>query len=87
MNVVTLTKWGNSVGIRLPSSELKAANAYIGEQFELSVNNKGGFVLQPIKNPQAGWTEAFNAAADAKSDAQLIPHIETDFDKDEWTWE
>ena len=39
-----------------------------------------------IENPQADWTEAFNAAADEISDFPLILDIQTNFDQDEWTW-
>lgn len=86
MSIVTLTKWGNSAGIRLPINEVKAANAYIGEQFELTINKEGSFILSPIKNPQADWTKAFNAIADVKDDEMFIDHLENDFDKDEWKW-
>lgn len=41
----------------------------------------------PANNSQAVWTEAFNAVVEAESDCILIEHIETDFDRDEWTWE
>ena len=86
MNIITLTKWGNSAGIRIPVNELKAAGAYIGEKFQISANQEGGFVLKPIKNPQSGWTESFNATADAQDDHLLIDDMPTDFDKDEWSW-
>lgn len=87
MSIIALTKWGNSVGIRIPAHELKAAGAYVGEKFQISVNSEGGFVLKPIRNPQAGWMDAFNAAADAQDDHLLIEELPTDFDKDEWSWD
>jgi len=86
MSVISLTKWGNSVGVRIPTGELKAANAYVGEKFELSVNAQGGFTMIPLKNPQEGWLEAFNAMADAGEDKMLIEDLPNEFDKDEWTW-
>lgn len=84
MSTAKLVKWGNSVGIRIPMQDVKIANAHVGEQFQITANTQGGFTLTPIKHPQAGWLEAFNAAAD--DDNALIDHLESDFDKDEWTW-
>lgn len=86
MAKTSLIKWGNSVGIRIPANVFKAANAYIGEQFEITSNKKGGFTLTPVKKPQEGWTEAFNAIADAGHDELLINEIEGEFDQDDWRW-
>lgn len=88
MSVAKLVKWGNSIGIRIPLQDIKAASAHVGEEFTITPNAKGGFSLTPIKSPQEGWLEAFNAAADAETvhDEDLTAHIESGFDKDEWTW-
>jgi antitoxin component of MazEF toxin-antitoxin module len=86
MNTAKLVRWGNSVGIRLSVRDMKLANAYIGEEFTLTANDDGGFTLTPIQNPQKGWLEAFNAAAEKNQDELLLSHIENDFDKDEWQW-
>lgn len=86
MSIAKLVKWGNSVGIRIPAQDLKIANVHVGEEFELKVNSSGVFTLTPIKNPQKGWLEAFNAIADANQDLMLINDVENDFDKDEWKW-
>lgn len=86
MSVITLTKWGNSAGIRIPSATLKAAKAYIGEKFELVANKNGGFSLNPLKDEQAGWREAFNAAVENEDNKLLLQSLTNKFDKDEWTW-
>lgn len=86
MSIVTLTKWGNSVGVRIPAHEVKVANAHLGEKFELSIRSEGGFILAPVVDPQAGWLEAFNSLADSGEDKMLLDESENDFDKDEWTW-
>lgn len=86
MSIIMLSKWGNSAGIRIPAHDLKTSGVSIGDQVELTINPQGGFTLTPIKNPQEGWLEAFNAIADADEDMMLISDLETDFDKDEWTW-
>lgn len=86
MGIAVLTKWGNSVGIRIPAAELKAAHLHIGIRFNITANKDGSLTLQPIKNPQEDWLEAFNAIADAKKDKKLIEDFDNDFDKDEWRW-
>jgi antitoxin component of MazEF toxin-antitoxin module len=81
----TLTKWGNSIGIRIPAAIIKEADLTIGEEVKIVVNKKGIVSLIPISDPQEGWTEAFNAIADAEDDELLID-LPNKFDKDEWTW-
>ena len=56
-----------------------------GEKLDITVNKKGGVILMPVKNPQAGWTDKFNAIADAEQDETLIDLV-NEFDEDEWTW-
>lgn len=86
MSVVTLVKWGNSMGIRISAHDLKAANVHVGEKFKVTVNTRGGFNLTPITDPQAGWLEAFNAAMDAEKNPLLLGEFQNEFDKDEWKW-
>ena len=85
MSKVTLTKWGNSIGVRIPHSILKESHLKTGEELEIRVNKKGGLSLIPISNPQKGWTEAFNAIADAQND-DLLLDISNEFDQDDWKW-
>lgn len=85
MSTVTLTKWGNSVGIRIPSNIIKEAHLAAGEKLDITVNKNGEVILMPLKNPHAGWTEQFNAIADAGQNVTLID-LNNEFDKDEWTW-
>ncbi len=85
MSIVTLTKWGNSIGIRIPSTIIKEAHLYPGEELEIKADEKGGLTLIPIKNQQEGWLEKFNAIADSSSE-KIHFDIENDFDTDEWTW-
>ncbi len=85
MSTVILTKWGNSIGLRIPSNILKEAHLAEGEKLDIKVNKKGGVTLMPFKNQQAGWTEKFNAIADAEQDETLIDLV-NEFDEDEWTW-
>ncbi|MBA2652795.1 MAG: AbrB/MazE/SpoVT family DNA-binding domain-containing protein [Tatlockia sp.] len=85
MSTVTLTKWGNSVGIRIPATILKEAHLAPGEELEIRADEKGVLILIPIKNQQEGWLERFNAIADSTNE-KLYLDISNDFDADEWTW-
>lgn len=83
MSRVILTKWGNSLGIRIPSSILKEAHLSLGEELSVSLNKKGGITLVPVNNPQEGWLEAFNAIAEKNN---LLADLSNEFDEEEWTW-
>lgn len=85
MSTVILTKWGNSIGIRIPAAIIKEAHLTPGEEMEITINKQGGVSLLPIKNQQEGWMEAFNAIADAKEDDLLIDSP-NEFDEADWTW-
>jgi antitoxin component of MazEF toxin-antitoxin module len=85
MSTVTLTKWGNSMGIRIPSNIIKEAHLYPGEELEIKADEKGVLTLIPIKNQQEGWLDKFNAIAD-DSGEDVHLDINNDFDMDEWTW-
>ena len=82
MSTVTLTKWGNSIGIRIPSVIIKETHLHLGEELEIRVDEKGVLSLIPIKNQQEGWLEQFNAVGDDETHLNLS----NDFDMDEWTW-
>ncbi|MCK4870149.1 MAG: hypothetical protein KAS93_03470 [Gammaproteobacteria bacterium] len=86
MGMATLTKWGNSFGLRVPKDVCKKAHVYVGEQFEVDVKSKNRLVFTPIDKPRDGWLEAFNLSADVDSMDKDFGKIENDFDKDEWTW-
>ncbi len=85
MSKVSLKKWGNSVGVRIPSTLLKEADLEPGEVLEISLIDNGSIVLTPTANKQDGWLEQFNAIADSDKDEQVID-LANQFDKDEWTW-
>ncbi len=69
MQTVVLTKWGNSLGVRIPAAIIKEAHLTAGEKLKISVDKKGRLSLIPVRDPQAGWTEALNAIADADDDS------------------
>lgn len=89
MSTVTLTKWGNSMGIRIPSAIIKRAHLYPGETLEIQVDPNGVLICIPIKNRQEGWLEQFNMAADnddKRKSEDVHAYFNNDFDQDEWTW-
>lgn len=85
MSIVTLTKWGNSIGIRIPSVILREAHLHPGEELEIRADEKGVLTLIPIKNKQEGWLEQFNAVVDNSGEESLL-NLGNEFDMDEWTW-
>jgi antitoxin component of MazEF toxin-antitoxin module len=85
MSTVTLTRWRNSIGIRIPSVIIKKAHLHPGDKLEIRANKKGILTLIPIKNQQERWLEQFNALTDDSNDATNL-NLSNDFDIDEWTW-
>jgi len=85
-NTATLTRWGNSFGIRIPKNFVTTSHAHAGEIFEIHLKPDGRLILTPIKKPRGDWTAAFNANTNANKDEMLINTLENDFDLDEWTW-
>jgi len=85
MPTVKLIKWGNSIGIRIPSTIMKEAHLVSGEKLNIIADENGEITLKPLKNQQEGWTDMFNAVADAHDD-ELLLDMSNDFDEDEWIW-
>lgn len=86
MREATLTKWGNSAGIRISAEVIKKAHLYIGEKLMISVTRQGELLIKPSADSKEEWLMAFNAIADAKQDDRLIGDVENDFDRNEWVW-
>ncbi len=85
MTTVKLTKWGNSLGFRVPALILKEADLAQGAELEICTKEAGVIILKQKENKQDGWTEKFNAIADAKNEESLLD-ITSSFDDEEWTW-
>jgi antitoxin component of MazEF toxin-antitoxin module len=84
MSTVVLTKWGNSIGIRIPAPLIKEAHLKPGIELTIVANKKGGFTLVPVERQQENWLEMFNAIADQNQDTLLLD-VPNAFD-DDWTW-
>jgi antitoxin MazE len=85
MSTVSLKKWGNSVGVRIPAAFLKEAHLNPGEKLDINLNEDGALVLTPTKSKQRGWLEQFNAIADGSNQDEIID-FPNKFDEQEWTW-
>lgn len=48
MSVITLQKWGNSQGFRIPKTILESLEWQENEQFSLSAQ-KGKIIIEPVK--------------------------------------
>jgi|SaaInlStandDraft_5_1057022.scaffolds.fasta_scaffold422698_2 antitoxin component of MazEF toxin-antitoxin module len=85
MPTVKLIKWGNSIGIRIPSTIMKEAHLVSGETLKIMADENGEITLKSLKNQQEGWTDMFNAIADADNE-ELLLDTPNNFDEDEWIW-
>jgi len=85
MSTVSLKKWGNSIGVRIPATFLKEAHLVPGEELEIGINEDGALILTPTKNNQRNWLEQFNVVAD-ESYKDEIMDVPNSFDEDDWTW-
>ena len=81
---VNLVSIGNSKGVRIPRSIIKACG--FGEQIEMRVS-EGMVVLTPARNPREGWNRAFETMAATGDDALLVPEgMAHEWDEAEWEW-
>lgn len=78
----TLTRIGNSRGIRIPKPLLEASG--IVDEVELDVQD-GRLIVTPIVHPRASWEAAFVSAA-APDDEVFAEGLPNRFDDEEWTW-
>lgn len=79
-----VVKIGNSRGIRLPKSVLEQCG--LGETVELDVQD-GTLVVRPVRDPRAGWDEAFRRMAERGDDRLIDGNWQpTNFEQAEWEW-
>ena len=48
-NVTTVSKWGNSLAVRIPLAIAKQASIGEGDSVALTLNGDGGIVLRPTR--------------------------------------
>ena len=81
---VNLISIGNSKGVRIPRSIIKACGFV--EQVEMRVS-EGAVVLTRARNPREGWNRAFETMATAGEDALLVlGGMAHEWDEAEWEW-
>ena len=48
-NETTISKWGNSLAVRIPQAIAKQASLSEGDSVELALDSDGGIVLRPTR--------------------------------------
>ncbi len=49
MTIATLSRWGNSVAVRIPRSVLERTRLHEGDAVEVEAGADGGLVLHPVR--------------------------------------
>lgn len=81
----SLSKWGNSLAVRIPKPILNSFGLKEGMPFEIDYKS-GVIVLTPVLSKvREGWAEAAKAAHQNEDD-KVWPDFSDEFDQDEWEW-
>ncbi len=51
MDTTTVSRWGNSLAVRIPKGILERSRVREGDSLELNVSEDGGLVLRPVRRP------------------------------------
>ncbi len=76
---VKLRQVGNSVGVTIPTNELKAIAAVVGDMVELEIKH----VIRPARN---AWDDPGQWQGADKEPRLLEDVPEAEFDEEEWQW-
>lgn len=49
MTIATISRWGNSVAVRIPRSVLERSRLHEGDSVEVEAGADGGLVLRPVR--------------------------------------
>lgn len=60
MTTVTLSRWGNSSGIRIPNQILKRMNLVEGMEMEIILTPENNILLRPVQEPEESSEELRN---------------------------
>lgn len=74
-----LREIGNSVGLIVPASELRALSAGAGDLVEIEIR-------QVVRGVRAGWNDSSRWVGSADEAMLLAGAPETAFDDGEWEW-
>lgn len=85
MKITRLTKYGNSMGVRIPKAMLEESGLY-GE-VKLEAREGKITISQPLKQARLGWSDAYARMASRHDDELLLPDsIGGDMDEADWQW-
>ena len=76
---VKLRQVGNSVGLTIPASELRALEAEVGDEVELKIT-------RVIHRPRSGWDDPGRWQGAGEAPLLLDEQPATGFDEAEWQW-
>lgn len=79
---VDIVRIGNSKGIRIPAAILRECCMKYGVDLQVK---EGNVILTPLKEPRAGWNEAFQDLHASGGDKQILADLPEN-DTEGWTW-
>ena len=87
--MTTITKIGNSRGVRIPKAIIKQANLE-NTEIEFKIGNEG-LLLKPISNQaRKGWEQKINKMqakySNQKDEGQLDDFLNHEDDIENWQW-
>jgi antitoxin MazE len=83
--MITLTKIGNSQGLRIPKAIIEQAQL-AGKELEFRIT-EDGLLIQPVKKPRIGWKQQFDKARSAEPDSSEQEWLEAPLHNEEdWEW-
>lgn len=65
-----VTKWGNSLGLRIPKSFAQEANVEAGSTVDLSVS-EGRLVVRPLRSRRYALSELLDGVTDANLHGEI----------------
>lgn len=83
MKITKLTKYGNSMGVRIPKAMLEQS----GLSGEVMIEAREGKIIIATPRPRSDWEAHFAAMARAGDDKLILPdNAATEWDKTDWRW-
>jgi antitoxin MazE len=79
----SIIRIGGAYAVRIPQALLEEAG--LSGEAELRVE-PGRIILEPCRNPRAGWDEAAARLAAEGGDELLMGDFVNDWDDEDWTW-
>ena len=74
-----LRQVGNSIGLTIPASELRALEAEVGDEVEVEI-------LRVIQRPRMTWNDPGKWKGATEERPLLGDQLPSDFDTEDWQW-